>query len=70
MKSQLIIANWLLSFLFLAYNGDSIILTFLVVVYFSLASYLLIHYKQKIVKEIAKMDRKISHLISRFEVNR
>lgn len=70
MKSQLIIANWLLSFLFLAYNGDSIILTFLVVAYFSLASYLLIHYKQKIVKEIAKMDRKISRLISRFEVNR
>lgn len=70
MKSQLIIANWLLSFLFLTYNGGSIILTFLVVAYFSLASYLLIHYKQKIVKEITKMDRKISRLISRFEVNR
>lgn len=69
MKSQLIIVNWLLSLLLLTYNGNSLILTFIVASNFSLACYLLLHNKKNIAAEIKRMDRKIDRLIRKYEVN-
>ena len=64
MKVCLIIVNWLFSFVLLTYNGDSLILAFFVVAYFSVACMLLNKYNRQVYKLLDRMNSRIDNLLS------
>ncbi|MDU1892240.1 MAG: hypothetical protein E6767_16270 [Dysgonomonas sp.] len=57
MKANLIIVNWLLSFLMLAYNGNSLILTFIVGLYFILSCSLTLREWKCVYRQLYKLNR-------------
>lgn len=64
MKVCLIIANWLFSFILLTYNGDSLMLVFFVVVYFSVACLLLNKYSRQVNEVLNRMNDRIDRILS------
>ncbi|GEM_PF-3752466 len=59
MKYRLLILNWLFALLLLTYNGDSLILTFVVFAYFALCTFTLIRNQRGVEAEIRRAERKM-----------
>jgi len=65
MKAYLLVANWLFSLLLLTYNGDNLIVTFSVMLYFAASCMLVNRYKQEVFDFVDKMDKKFERFVSR-----
>lgn len=63
MKAYMLIANWLVSFLFLSYSGDSLIIAFLVTAYFAFSCYGLTKNYRMVYRRLYAMNRYIDKLI-------